>query len=340
MQNLNVASLLTKTAVSPELLANTVRGYTRSIGGAPFPAGGYNRLESLKNKLVQSTKDLEFKSLGVSPGKGHPLLDIPRSTKQMFGQQAMNRNTMAGHLKGLLAYSDRKQSGGTNPLAEAAAGIFNAGGALSPKVGASADAKTAAPLDLKRLPEGTMYPSPYDLRWKSPGGHDLRHNVKPEIVDHGQQIGGDAYYKQLVEAMNAASQHADTKAPKDIAQDLQLQRIGGGATGAMLGGMGGLLLGGLGYNSPGIGAAIGGTAGGLLGYHLTKGTPKTHMEYSVGENLGDAIPELYAHTPEDDELDDIRQMREELEEMNARDRSRDFHDRDIFGRRYGSRYDF
>jgi hypothetical protein len=194
--------------------------------------------------------------------------------------------------------------------------------------------KQAAPLDLKRLPQGTQYPTPYELKWKSPGGHGLQHAVKPEIVDHGQQTGGDAYYQQLVEAMNNASQQADARAPNDIAIDQKLQRIGGGATGAMLGGMGGLLLGGLGYDSPGIGAALGGTAGGLLGYYLTKGTPKSHMDYNVAEDLGGTIPNLYARTPKDDELDDIRQMRQELEELNARDWNRDFNDRDMFGRRY------
>ncbi len=194
--------------------------------------------------------------------------------------------------------------------------------------------KTAA-LDLKRLPEGTKYPTPYELKWKTPGGNELHHDVKPDLVDHGQQTGGDAYYQQLVEAMNAANQQADARAPGDIAFDHKMQRISGGATGAMLGGMGGLLLGGLGYNSPGIGAALGGTAGGLLGYHLTKGTPKTHMEYNVGEDLDAPIPGLNDRTPKDDELDDIRQMRDELAQMNARERRRDYYDP-----RYDSRYDF
>lgn len=328
MQSLNVSSLLTKEAVSPKLLADAVRGYTRSIGGAPFPADGYNRLEALKNKLVQSTKDLEFKSLGVSPGKGHPSLNAPFSTREMFRQQMLNRSDMAGHLKGLLAYSDRKQIGGANPLAEVAAGVFNAGGALSPKVGSSVDVKTAA-LDLKKLPQGTEYPTPYELRWKTPGGNVLQHAVKPELVDHGQQVHGDAYYQQLVDAMNAAAGQADAQAPKDIADDLSTQRFIGGYLGSLAGGAGGLLLGaaldrkGLG---PGLGAGLGAIGGGILGYKLTKGTPKSHMEYEVGEDIGDHIPGLYAWTPRDNELDDIREMRQTMEQMNRREAWRDFRD--------------
>lgn len=185
--------------------------------------------------------------------------------------------------------------------------------------------KTAA-LDPKRLPEGTQYPTPYELKWKTPGGHEVMHDVKPEIVDHGLTTGGDEYYKRLVDAMNAVSSQVDARAPEDIANDLQLQRLGGGSVGALIGGLGGLAVGGLGYNAPGIGAALGGTAGGLLGYHLTKGTPKDHMAYNVGEDLGQPIPGLYGRTPKDDEIDDIRQMRRELEEMNSREWRRDFYD--------------
>lgn len=185
--------------------------------------------------------------------------------------------------------------------------------------------KTAA-LDLKRLPQGTQYPTPYELKWKSPAGHVLQHDVKPELVDHGTQVGGDDYYQQLVDAMNAASQKADAKAPGDIAFDQKMQRISGGSVGALLGGMGGLLLGGVKYDSPGIGAGLGGLAGGLLGYHLTKGVPKSHMEYNVGEDLDGPIPGLNDRTPKDDELDDIRQMRRELEEMNQRQAWRELMD--------------
>ena len=182
----------------------------------------------------------------------------------------------------------------------------------------------AAALDPKQLPPGTEYPTPYELKWKTPAGHALQHNVKPEIVDHGLATSGDEYYKKLVEAIDDMSRRADERAPGDIANDLQLQRLGGGLTGATLGGLGGLLLGTT-ANHPALGTALGGVGGGLLGYHLTKGTPKTHMEYNADEDF-DPIPQLWARTPEDDEVDDRRAVREALERMDRRDARRDFHD--------------
>lgn len=174
-----------------------------------------------------------------------------------------------------------------------------------------------AALDPSKLPEGVNYSSPYEMKWKTPGGHSVTHAVSPHTVDFGSSMGGDHYYKALADEIAKRNQLVDEDAPGHLQAEASAKRFGNGLLGGTLGGLGGMaggaLLSHLTGHDTGNGAFLGGalgTLGGAVAGAWNKVKPRASAEYDSDYGIpGGMIGQLYQEDPH------MRRLREAHEQL-------------------------
>lgn len=263
--------------------------------------------ESERNVRVQKYYSVHPKSLMQRIGIGKPDSAVERYMDDMSNQKSQVSDEI---MKALQEASDK---GPLNMNKTSAAFQFGAS-FTSP---AFEFGEKLAALDPSKLPEGVNYSSPYEMKWKTPGGHSITHAVSPHTVDFGASMGGDHYYKALADEMNARNQLVDEEAPGQLQTEASIQRVANGAHGGLLGGLGGMaggaLLSHLTGHDIGNGALLGGalgTLGGAVAGGWNKVKPRASAEYNSDYGIpGGDIEQLYQEDPH------MRRLREAHEQL-------------------------